>query len=520
MSLKSIKNIYNVNDLKIDNKLNFDDWTILIPAAGKGSRLNFNLPKLLYPIGNKLIIDILIKKFKFGNFKYVFVLSNQGIKTVETKLKTFNNLKYKIVIQHKPKGMADALLCAKKVIKTKHTLVIWGDQVGIKSQTLIKCMELHSKLSSTVHLTLPSILIKDPYINIVRDSNGSIKYIQQKREGEIKTDFGETDCGVFLFKTKELFEKLLLEEKNILNYGAITNEFNLIPIIKNFDNNNGSLVTVRLNNQQEILGINNFDDVINYKNIVNGINKNKKIIFKLSIIIPAYNEEKLIGNVLSNVLAVDTEKLGFEKEIIVINDGSTDKTEEIIKRVKHINLINKSNGGKGSAVKLGIKKATGDFILIQDADMEYYPSDYIEMLKKIGNSMSTVVYGSRIKGAIKYYTCKKIFLGKHPKQSFGAYFANILISIFTFLLYGRYISDMLTAYKIYPAFFMKDLKIDTNGFETDHEISAKLIRNKFCIIEVPIKYNPRTKAEGKKISMLDGFIAIKTLFKYRFININ
>ena len=132
------------------------------------------------------------------------------------------------------------------------------------------------------------------------------------------------------------------------------------------------------------------------------------------------------------------------------------------------------------------------------------------MLKKIGNSMSTVVYGSRIKGAIKYYNCKKIFLGKHPKQSFGAYFANILISIFTFLLYGRYISDMLTAYKIYPAFFMKDLKIDTNGFETDHEISAKLIRNS-------IKFNIY---EGKKISMLDGFIAIKTLFKYRFININ
>ena len=304
MSLKSIKNIYNVNDLKIDNKLNFDDWTILIPAAGKGSRLNFNLPKLLYPIGNKLIIDILIKKFKFGNFKYVFVLSNQGIKTVETKLKTFNNLKYKIVVQQKPKGMADALLCAKKVIKTKNTLVIWGDQVGIKSQTLIKCMELHSKLSTTVHLTLPSILIKEPYINIVRDSNNSIKYIHQKREGEVKTDFGETDCGVFLFKTKELFKKLLLEEKNILNYGAITNEFNLIPIIKNFDNNNGSLVTVRLNNQQEILGINNFDDVINYKNIVNGNNKNKKIIFKLSIIIPAYNEEKLIGKVLSNVSAL------------------------------------------------------------------------------------------------------------------------------------------------------------------------------------------------------------------------
>lgn len=238
---------------------------------------------------------------------------------------------------------------------------------------------------------------------------------------------------------------------------------------------------------------------------------------KVSIIIPAYNEAAFIGELLKVILAVDLNSLGFEKEIIVVDDGSKDGTAEAASGFKGVTVFSKPNGGKGSATRYGIGKATGDWILIQDADLEYDPNDYPALLKPtLKTNQKISVYGSRTLGQIRDKS-SMIFPGKHPSQSLGPYVANILLSVWAWLLFGRYITDTLTGYKLYPAKLLKKIRIETGGFETDHELTAKLIRSGVEIIEVPVGYRPRSNEEGKKIRPRDFFIALGTFWKYRFV---
>ena len=238
----------------------------------------------------------------------------------------------------------------------------------------------------------------------------------------------------------------------------------------------------------------------------------------VSIIIPAYNEINTIEKLLRNV---NKQKInGVKFEIIVVDDGSTDGTKEFLEGnsdLYDILSINDSNLGKGGAVRNALDKATGDFVLFQDADLEYNPNDYIPMLKCLINSR-TSVYGSRILGQIKFYNRKFPFFGKHPGQDFGPWLAGVFLTIWVFILFGRWITDTLTAYKIYPIDVIREMDIVTHGFETDHEITAKLINNGIQIVEVPIKYYPRSFEEGKKIKMRDGFVAIWTFVRFRFKN--
>jgi glycosyltransferase involved in cell wall biosynthesis len=234
----------------------------------------------------------------------------------------------------------------------------------------------------------------------------------------------------------------------------------------------------------------------------------------LSIVIPAYNEEAFIGTLLDLVLRVDTESYGFSKEIIVVDDGSKDRTVNIVEHFAEARLIRQANQGKGRAVQTGIRAATGHYILIQDADLEYNPSDYAPLLTELQRRGGSV-YGSRILGQIREHGWT-LTPGRHPCQSFGPWLANVLLTLWTFLLYGRWITDTLTAYKIYPRDFFSTVEIVTRGFETDHEITAKLIRLHIPICEVPIFFNPRSKAEGKKIQARDGLIAVWTLLRFRF----
>jgi glycosyltransferase involved in cell wall biosynthesis len=239
----------------------------------------------------------------------------------------------------------------------------------------------------------------------------------------------------------------------------------------------------------------------------------------LSIVIPAYNEEKFIGVLLEKILSISTESVGFKKEIIVVDDGSKDKTFDIASSFSHLNVkVFKQvpNKGKGAAVQRGISEATGEYILIQDADLEYDPNDYTIMLKSIKSDKEIAVYGSRILGEIKRKNGWGFFPGRHPQQSLGPWLAGAILSCWTFLLYGRWITDTLTAYKIYPSSVFKQFKVKTCGFETDHEITAKMIRRGIEISEVPIRYEPRSKEEGKKIAFSDGPKAVWTLLRFRF----
>ncbi len=237
---------------------------------------------------------------------------------------------------------------------------------------------------------------------------------------------------------------------------------------------------------------------------------------KLSIVIPAYNEDAHIGRLLEKVLEIDIQSLGFEKEIIVVDDGSQDRTYAIASSFTAVKVLRQlPNQGKGIAVQRGIRASTGDWVLVQDADLEYNPEDYRALLTAIEPGARMSVYGSRLKGQIRN-SGLGLFPGKHPRQAFGPWLAGVLLTIWTTLLYGRWITDTLTAYKLYQTEQIRSFDVKTCGFETDHELTAKLIKAGSRIVEVPISYEPRTATEGKKIRPKDGLVAIWTLLKFRF----
>ena len=237
----------------------------------------------------------------------------------------------------------------------------------------------------------------------------------------------------------------------------------------------------------------------------------------LSIVIPAYNEAEFIGSLLEKIAAVPTESAGYVKEIIVVDDGSKDDTAKIARGFPGVTVLTQvPNQGKGRAVQRGIRESTGEFVLVQDADLEYDPEDYMSLIAALRPGVDTV-YGSRTLGQRRRpgFT---LFPGRHPEQDLGPWLAGQILTMWTFLLYGKWITDTLTAYKLYPAEVVKKMRVETHGFETDHEITAKLIRGGHRIVEVPIAYHPRSVEAGKKIKPRDGLIAVWTLFKYRFVS--
>jgi dolichol-phosphate mannosyltransferase len=225
----------------------------------------------------------------------------------------------------------------------------------------------------------------------------------------------------------------------------------------------------------------------------------------LSIVIPAYNEERFIGALLEQVLAVDLAALGVEKDVIVVDDCSTDGTSAIVARVPGVRLHRMArNGGKGQAVRAGIERATGDYLIIQDADLEYDPQDYVPMMRALLAGRADVIYGSRYLGH-----------GRHANQSLAAFLGGRSLSLVMLACTGHYLTDTVTALKLFPRTLLPELKLETTGFETDHEITAKVLARGLRIAEVPVRYYPRSKAEGKKIGLRDWLIGARTFWKYR-----
>ncbi|MEK6873865.1 MAG: glycosyltransferase family 2 protein [Nanoarchaeota archaeon] len=230
---------------------------------------------------------------------------------------------------------------------------------------------------------------------------------------------------------------------------------------------------------------------------------------KLSIVIPVYNEEKTLREIVKKVQAVKIPNI--TKEIIIVNDYSKDNSFEIItklaKKYKNIKYYNhKENKGKGAALRTGFSHISGDYIIIQDADLEYNPEDFKRLLIPIRNGEADVVYGSRMLGKIGGF------------QITSHYYGNLFLSLVTRVLYGNKITDMETCYKMMKREVIKSLKLRANSFDIEPEITAKIIKKGYKIIEIPINYKSRSFLEGKKIHWDDGFFAMITLIKYRFFD--
>lgn len=232
---------------------------------------------------------------------------------------------------------------------------------------------------------------------------------------------------------------------------------------------------------------------------------------KLSIIIPVYNEARTILEILKRV----DEALipNFAKEIIVVDDHSTDGTKEKIKNSKYLKKIkfveHAKNEGKGSAVRSGIAKSTGEYVIIQDADLEYNPKDIGKLAAKISNNEKVAVYGTRLNRMPDLRRDERTF------QFLIHYFGNRFLSLLTSVLYGQWITDMETCYKLFPRKALCNIIINARGFEFEPEITAKLLKKGYKIIEVRISTNPRGYEQGKKLNTIrDGFKALLTLLRY------
>lgn len=226
---------------------------------------------------------------------------------------------------------------------------------------------------------------------------------------------------------------------------------------------------------------------------------------KLSIIIPVYNEVNSLEELVRQVEEADF--CGCEKEIILVDDCSTDGSKDILKTMenKHTVLYHEKNKGKGAAIRTAVEKASGDIIVIQDADLEYSPNDYNNLLPLIINDKADVVYGSR-------------FLSEENNKNFMLknLIGNKVLTVMTNILFGSKITDMETCYKAFKKDIIKSVKIKSDRFDFEPEITAKVLKKKARLIEVPISYSGRGHEEGKKIGWKDGIQAIKAIIRFRF----
>ena len=223
----------------------------------------------------------------------------------------------------------------------------------------------------------------------------------------------------------------------------------------------------------------------------------------LSVVMPVYNERETIEEIIKRVQDVD-----LKKELIIIDDSSTDGTREYLKSIEgsadNVRVFyHEYNQGKGAALRTGFKEVKGDIVLIQDADLEYFPEEYPDLIDLILRDKADVVYGSR-------------FLGRHRVFLFYHYMGNRFLTFLTNVLYNTMLTDMETCYKAFRAEVLKDIQIKSNRFGVEPELTAKFFKRGLRVYEIPISYAGRTYQEGKKITWRDGLVAIYCLIKYRF----
>ena len=222
----------------------------------------------------------------------------------------------------------------------------------------------------------------------------------------------------------------------------------------------------------------------------------------LSVVMPVYDECDTVEEIIRRVYAAPV-----QTELIVVDDGSRDGTREILARLQaelgFKLLLQESNQGKGAALRAGFREAAGDLVVIQDADLEYSPEEYPQLIELICQGRADVVYGSR-------------FLGRHRVFMFSHYLGNRIVTLLTNVLYNTMLTDMETCYKVMRADIVRGLELKSNGFGIEPEITAKIFKRGYRVYEIPITYDGRGYQQGKKITWRDGIVALWVLLKYRF----
>jgi glycosyltransferase involved in cell wall biosynthesis len=222
----------------------------------------------------------------------------------------------------------------------------------------------------------------------------------------------------------------------------------------------------------------------------------------LSVVMPVYNERTTIDEIIRRVLAVP-----LRIELIVVDDGSKDGTRDLLveleRELKFKLILQPANAGKGAALRRGFQEVTGDLVVIQDADLEYSPEEFPELIDLICQGRADVVYGSR-------------FLGRHRVFLFTHYAGNRLLTLITNVLYNTMLSDMETCYKVMRSEVLRSMTLESNGFGIEPEMTAKIFKRHYRVYEVPITYDGRGYEEGKKITWRDGIVALWVLIKFRF----
>jgi glycosyltransferase involved in cell wall biosynthesis len=234
------------------------------------------------------------------------------------------------------------------------------------------------------------------------------------------------------------------------------------------------------------------------------------------VVVPAYNEEARVGDLVRS-LEESLVDVSGGREIIVVDDGSTDGTVEQVKARAATLLVHESNQGKAAAVQTGIGASSGDWVAVLDADLEYFPDDLVALLEAAEAPTGTVaVYGSRYLEQQNFRAGKLGRLRVLRGQELSSWVANWVLTGLVLVLYGKKITDTLTGLKLYPGDFLRSQRLTSVGFEGDHEITGMLIKAKIPILEVPVKYAPRGREEGKKIGPMDGVKAVTTFLSQRF----
>ncbi len=491
--------------------------TLVVPAAGRGSRLGGERPKLLVPVAGRPMIDWILDRHGPYVHAVVVVVHPYAQAAVSSHLRTCGFPgDFRLALQPEPTGMLDAVLAAGRDVAAtgpERVWITWCDQVAVRPETLAR-LDAIDRASPAPDAALPTTRQTPPYIHFDRDAAGRLAVVRQRREGDPMPDTGESDAGLFSL-SREAFLRDLPEFARTAPSSAGTHERNFLPFLPWLARDH-RVVTFELTDPIEAIG----DQHARGSGArgggagaAGGAMTSRPV---LSVVIPAYNEERFLATLVERIRAVDLSGAGFDRELIVVDDCSTDRTAAIAVGLADVLLVRQPvNQGKGAAVRAGIGVATGDWVMIQDADLEYDPQDHLAMLEALKEPGIQVVYGSRYMKDRRASWLRNLMSGRHPNQTLVAYAGGQSLSVVGWLFTGTYLSDTVTALKLFPRDLLVSLALESSGFELDHEITAKVLARGGRIAEVPIRYFPRSRAEGKKIGARDWFRAVRTFARYR-----